>query len=152
MYWFFIQLLEKSMSLCINDLVEHCEEQKRLVFQETEFKIQILHDNQNDQIDQMSRSRKEFIETIDQFQEKCTINFLNKIDLMRQTLENSFYSDDFINNFLQELEELKNFVFNNNKIVFIKSLNDSLLGYIDYDKCFTVSYFFFYLIYKLIII
>jgi len=35
---------------------------------------------------------------------------------------------------------LRDLIFNKNKIEFIKSFDSSRLGYLDYDKCFTVYY------------
>jgi len=133
---FHVQIL----SICLNELEKYCEEQKNEIIQVAELKIQKLQENS--QIDQMNRSKEELIEIIEQFQHKCIESDLIKQTIL-QTLDNSFRSFDHLFISDKELNVLKNLIFNNKKIVFNKSLDDFLIGSIDFDECFTVSYFFF---------
>ncbi len=141
---FHVQIL----SLCLNELEKYCEEQKNEIIQVAELKIQKLQENS--QIDQMNRSKEELIEIIEQFQQKCIESDLIKQTILK-TLDNSFRRFDHLFISDKELDVLKNLLFNNKKIVFNKSLDDFLIGSIDFDECFTVSYFFFYLITKILI-
>jgi hypothetical protein len=125
------------LSICLNELEKYCEEQKRAIIQVAELKIQKLQENS--QIDRMNRSKEELIKTIEQFQQKCIESDLIKQNII-QTLDNSFRSFDHLFISDKELNVLKNLIFNNNKIVFNKSLDDFLIGSIDFDECFTVSY------------
>lgn len=125
------------LSICLNELEKYCEEQKRAIIQVAELKIQKLQENS--QIDRMNRSKEELIKTIEQFQQKCIESDLIKQKII-QTLDNSFRSFDHLFISDKELNVLKNLIFNNNKIVFNKSLDDFLIGSIDFDECFTVSY------------
>ncbi len=133
---FHVQIL----SICLNELEKYCEEQKNEIIQVAELKIQKLQENS--QIDQMNGSKEELIEIIEQFQHKCIESDLIKQTIL-QTLDNSFRSFDHLFISDKELNVLKNLIFNNKKIVFNKSLDDFLIGSIDFDECFTVSYFFF---------
>ena len=125
------------MSICLNELEKYCEEQKSVIIQVAELKIQKLQEN--NQIDQMNRSKEELIKTIEQFRQKCIQSDLIKQTIL-QTLDNSFRSFDHLFISDKELNVLKNLIFNNNKIVFNKSLDDFHIGSIDFVEFFTVSY------------
>jgi len=107
------------------------------------------------------------IEVIDNYENKCKQNFLvsNKSNSIKESISkliedtNNFLNvnqKEKINNINtfnqeslklqskinQEIKKFQNLIFNNSKIEFVNSSDDSILGFIYYNKCFTVSFFF----------
>jgi hypothetical protein len=82
-------------SQSIQELNEHCQEQKRLVESATELKIKNLENkskkrkyndetnNQEENIDQMNTLSKELIEIIDNYNLTCVKEFSNKINTIK---------------------------------------------------------------------
>jgi hypothetical protein len=159
--------IENFESECVNHLNETCLEEKRRIQLATELKIQKLDDQS--QIDQINKSNEDLVEIIDKYEQTCTGDFFTKTASIKETLNeriinkansfltqkqeylNQIQTDDeeieiFLNESLdlksrlsKELIKIRNLIFNENKIEFIESLDESILGYIEYDKCFTVS-------------
>ncbi len=157
----------------INNFYKYCSEQKKLIQLATDSKIQRLKEttqinNNAEKINEINKSSKEFILEIANYEHKCIRKFLNKNDFIKEELKkqtesvNSFlsqiqkrcnnteqmkiYNNDLLDikfklNF--KLKILKNLIFNENKIQFTDTIDEFILGYIDYDKCFTVIVIFF---------
>jgi ribosome-binding ATPase YchF (GTP1/OBG family) len=82
-------------SQSIQELNKHCQEQKRLVESATELKIKNLENkskkrkyndetnNQEENIDQINKSKRELIEVIDNFELTCIEEFLTKINTVK---------------------------------------------------------------------
>jgi hypothetical protein len=79
----------------LQELNEHCQEQKRLVESATELKIKNLENkskkrkyndetnNHKENIDQINKSNKELIELIDNFELTCIKEFLAKVNTIK---------------------------------------------------------------------
>lgn len=127
-----------------------------------------INNNNEENINEINKSNEEFILEIANYEHKCIRQFLNKNDFIKEELNkqtesiNSFlsriqrrcndveqmkiYNNDLLDikfklNF--KLKILKNLIFNENKIEFTDTIDEFILGYIDYDKCFTVIVIFF---------
>jgi len=151
--------------LNLNVYTGYCTEVRRLIQLATEQKIQKLNENK-EQIDQINKSNEELIEIVDIYEKTCIEDFSIKANSIKQTFnelvketysfinEKQAYldqdeidddqikiyiteSNDFKLKLNKELIKVKNVIFNNNKIEFIESSDDTVLGFI--DKCFTVS-------------
>jgi len=88
--------LNNFASQSIQELNKHCQEQKRLVESATELKIKNLENkskkrkynnetnvNQEENIDQINKSKRELIEVIDNFELTCIEEFLTKINTVK---------------------------------------------------------------------
>ena len=118
--------LKNLESECINELNIHCTEQRRLIQLQTEIKKK---QNSEEQImDQINQFNLDLIEIIDKYELEYIEDFSNRIiEIIKPT-------------FIEIIQETGNFI-NNNKIEFIESIDEYLLGYIEYDKCFKVICF-----------
>jgi hypothetical protein len=131
-------------------------------------KLQEKERNNEDKIDQIKKSNEELVDLIDEYEKKYIKDFENKANSIKQTFSgliqethsfiiekreylNQIETDDeqikifnlesidLQTRLNKELKKLKNLIFNNNKIEFVASFDDNLVGFIEYDKCFTVS-------------
>ena len=90
-----VQNLNNFDSQSLQELNEHCQEQKRLVESATELKIKNLENkskkrkydddtnNHEENFDQINKSNKELIELIDNFELTCIKEFLAKVNAIK---------------------------------------------------------------------
>jgi hypothetical protein len=161
--------LKNLESECINELNIHCTEQRRLIQLQTEIKKQ---NSDEQIVDQINQFNLDLIEIIDKYELEYIEDFSNRIiEIIKPTFieiiqeTNSFLnkkqeyliqyktdnnqikifnqeSEDLKSRLNKDVKKLKNLIFNNNKIEFIESIDEYLLGYIEYDKCFKVIFVF----------
>lgn len=161
--------LKNLESECINELNIHCTEQRRLIQLQTEIKKQ---NSEEQIVDQINQFNIDLIEIIDKYELEYIEEFSNRIiEIIKPTFieiiqeTNSFLnkkqeyliqyktdnnqikifnqeSEDLKSRLNKDVKKLKNLIFNNNKIEFIESIDEYLLGYIEYDKCFKVIFVF----------
>lgn len=161
--------LKNLESECINELNIHCTEQRRLIQLQTEIKKQ---NSEEQIVDQINQFNIDLIEIIDKYELEYIEDFSNRIiEIIKPTFieiiqeTNSFLnkkqeyliqyktdnnqieifnqeSEDLKSRLNKDVKKLKNLIFNNNKIEFIESIDEYLLGYIEYDKCFKVIFVF----------
>lgn len=161
--------LKNLESECINELNIHCTEQRRLIQLQTEIKKQ---NSDEQIVDQINQFNIDLIEIIDKYELEYIEDFSNRIiEIIKPTFieiiqeTNSFLnkkqeyliqyktdnnqieifnqeSEDLKSRLNKDVKKLKNLIFNNNKIEFIESIDEYLLGYIEYDKCFKVIFVF----------
>lgn len=161
--------LKNLESECINELNIHCTEQRRLIQLQTEIKKQ---NSDEQIVDQINQFNIDLIEIIDKYELEYIEEFSNRIiEIIKPTFieiiqeTNSFLnkkqeyliqyktdnnqieifnqeSEDLKSRLNKDVKKLKNLIFNNNKIEFIESIDEYLLGYIEYDKCFKVIFVF----------
>jgi len=134
---------------------------------ELKIQILELNENSQEEIDLINQSNEDLIEIIDNYEETYNQDFLDQSEILRgrfelivkdtivflnqkqEYLKQIDINDEIIQIIIKEsiyvksklnkqLKKFKNLIFNKNKIEFIESFDVSILGFIEYDKCFTV--------------